>query len=118
MGDLLRDEAKSKDSPYKDLIPESIQKSILLPAQLTTQLLKRAMAGAKAGGGRRFLLDGFPRSVDQAKDFELKVCFHCSDRDELIDQNNEDLRSICHDLSRLFGGRDAESTAKASGIVW
>ena len=73
VGDLLREEAKSPTSPYRDFIPESISKSVLLPAQLTTMLLKREMGSAPAGGARRFLLDGFPRSVVQAADFELKA---------------------------------------------
>jgi adenylate kinase family enzyme len=73
VGDLLREEAKSSTSPYRDFIPESIEKSVLLPAQLTTLLLKREMDRAQAEGARKFLLDGFPRSVVQAADFELKV---------------------------------------------
>ncbi|KAL8866512.1 MAG: hypothetical protein Q9198_008858, partial [Flavoplaca austrocitrina] len=32
VGDLLREEAKSPTSPYRDFIPESIQNSVLLPA--------------------------------------------------------------------------------------
>ena len=74
VGDLLREEAKSPTSPYKDFIPESIQKSVLLPAQLTTLLLKQEMGRAQAEGIRRFLLDGYPRSIVQAADFELKAC--------------------------------------------
>ena len=73
VGDLLREEAKSPSSPYRDFIPESISKSVLLPAQLTTVLLKREMGRAQADGARRFLLDGFPRNIVQAADFELKA---------------------------------------------
>ena len=73
VGDLLREEAKSPTSPYRDLIPESISKSVLLPAQLTTMLLKREIGRAQADGVTRFLLDGFPRSVVQATDFESKA---------------------------------------------
>jgi hypothetical protein len=73
VGDLLREEAKSPTSPFRAFIPESIRKSVLPPAQLTTQLLKREMSKAQAEGTHRFLLDGFPRSIAQAKDFELKV---------------------------------------------
>ena len=71
--DLLLEEAKSPTSPYKDFIPESISESVLLPAQLTTMLLKREMERAQADGATRFLIDGFPRSVVQAADFRLKV---------------------------------------------
>jgi adenylate kinase family enzyme len=73
VGDLLRQEAKNSSSPFKDFIPESIQKSVLLPASFTTELLSKEMGSAQAEGKRRFLLDGFPRSVEQATDFESKV---------------------------------------------
>ena len=73
VGELLREEGRSPTSPYRDFIPESIKKSVLLPAQLITQLLKREMGEARAKGKYQFLLDGFPRSVEQALDFELKV---------------------------------------------
>jgi adenylate kinase family enzyme len=73
VGDLFREEAVSSTSPYRDFINESINKSVLLPAQLTTYLLKQQMRTAQARGTQRFLLDGFPRSVDQAAGFDLKV---------------------------------------------
>jgi UMP-CMP kinase len=69
----LREEAKDPTSPYRDFIPESIKKSVLIPAQLTTQLLKREMGKAQEKGKSRFLLDGFPRNLEQATDFGLKV---------------------------------------------
>ncbi|OAL07202.1 cytidylate kinase [Phaeosphaeriaceae sp. SRC1lsM3a] len=74
VGDLLRQEARDPSSPYSAFIAESIQKSILIPASFTTQLLSEEMSRAQAQGKRRFLLDGFPRSVEQALDFEAKIC--------------------------------------------
>ena len=50
VGDLLRGEAKSPTSPYRDFIPESIDKSVLLPAQVTTMLLKRKRGEPKQTG--------------------------------------------------------------------
>lgn len=76
VGDLLRQEARDPSSPYSAFIAESIQKSILIPASFTTQLLSEEMSRAQAQGKRRFLLDGFPRSVEQALDFEAKVREH------------------------------------------
>jgi UMP-CMP kinase len=72
-GDLLRDEASSPASPWKDFIPKSIEHSVLIPAQLTYSLLEKRMNASTAEGKTRFLLDGFPRSVEQALEFEKKV---------------------------------------------
>ncbi|KAH8799639.1 cytidylate kinase [Xylogone sp. PMI_703] len=83
-GDLLREEAKSETSPYRDFINKSIQHSVIIPAQLTTLLLQKRMNVARAEGKTRFLLDGFPRSVEQAVEFEkvynrnVTLLFTCS----------------------------------------
>lgn len=84
VGDLLRDEAKRTTSPYRDFIPESIEKSVLLPAQLTTQLISQEINRVQAQGKRGVLLDGFPRSVAQAVDFEHKVT-NCKMEKTLVD---------------------------------
>ncbi|GIZ48184.1 hypothetical protein CKM354_001125700 [Cercospora kikuchii] len=73
VGDLLRKEAASPLSHYGAFITESMQNSVLLPAQLTTYLLRQEMQKAQAQGAQRFLLDGFPRSVDQAASFGIKI---------------------------------------------
>jgi hypothetical protein len=73
VGDMLREEANDPKSPYKDFIHESMQKSVLIPAQLTTKLLSQKFDNAVHSGHRKFLLDGFPRSLSQIRDFEAKV---------------------------------------------
>ncbi|KAF2158746.1 hypothetical protein M409DRAFT_38112 [Zasmidium cellare ATCC 36951] len=86
VGDLLRRETTSKASPYGHFINESMKSSVLLPAQLTTYLLKQELHAAQARGERQFLIDGFPRSMDQAASFETKISnvystisLHCSE---------------------------------------
>ena len=73
MGELLREEAKRPSSVYADFINKSIKESVIIPAQLTCDLVKLKMNTAIGRGVQHFLIDGFPRSVEQAAKFEEKV---------------------------------------------
>ncbi len=73
IGDLLRQEAKRPSSVYAEFINKSIKESVIIPAQLTCDLVKLKMNAAKERGIQHFLIDGFPRSVDQAVKFEEKL---------------------------------------------
>lgn len=73
VGDLLREEAKHPSSVYAEFINKSIKESVTIPAQLTCDLVKLKMNAAKERGIQHFLIDGFPRSVDQAVKFEEKI---------------------------------------------
>ncbi|KAG2501792.1 hypothetical protein HYH03_000292 [Edaphochlamys debaryana] len=71
-GDLLRDEVKSGSDVGRrcELL---MKEGKLVPVGVTLALLKRAMI---ASGGKFFLIDGFPRAMDQAEAFEkaIKPC--------------------------------------------
>lgn len=84
-GDLLRAEQNRQGSQYGDLIKSYIREGKIVPMEITVALLSNAMAGALeagsvggvaggAGGKARFLIDGFPRKLDQASFFEDTVC--------------------------------------------
>ena len=83
-GDLLRAEQNRPGSQYADLIRTYIREGTIIPMEITVALLSNAMADALAetqsGGGsaggkpKRFLIDGFPRKLDQAVFFEETVC--------------------------------------------
>lgn len=80
-GDLLRAEQVREGSQYGDLIKTYIREGKIVPMEITVALLSNAMAdglaaGAGAGEGKkaRFLIDGFPRKLDQAVFFEDTVC--------------------------------------------
>ncbi|PLB54273.1 uridylate kinase [Aspergillus steynii IBT 23096] len=80
-GDLLRAEQVREGSQYGDLIKTYIREGKIVPMEITVALLSNAMAdalaaGAGAGEGKkaRFLIDGFPRKLDQAVFFENTVC--------------------------------------------
>lgn len=72
-GELLTDEAEDEGSPYRDFIKKSIANSVLVPPRLILSLLEKMMNPALEEGKTRFLLDGFPRNVPQAVEFEKKV---------------------------------------------
>ncbi|KAK7447056.1 bifunctional uridylate/adenylate kinase [Stygiomarasmius scandens] len=82
-GDLLRWEQNREGSQYGDLIRTCIREGTIVPMEVTVNLLKNAMSAAIAenrqgdgwaDGRGRFLIDGFPRKMDQAEMFEVEVC--------------------------------------------
>lgn len=82
-GDLLRAEQDRPDSQYGELIRTCIREGKIVPSEVTIKLLENAMraavqskSGLDAGwvdGKGRFLIDGFPRKMDQALSFEEDV---------------------------------------------
>ncbi|KAL2855052.1 adenylate kinase-domain-containing protein [Aspergillus pseudodeflectus] len=85
-GDLLRAEQVRPESQYGELIKSYIREGQIVPMEITVALLSNAMAeklaeneksnssAASTGGKARFLIDGFPRKLDQAVFFEETVC--------------------------------------------
>ena len=70
-GDLLRAEQNTPGSPYGQLIKEYIKEGNIVPFHITIALLHKAMS--ESGNENRFLIDGFPRAMDQAEKFEEEV---------------------------------------------
>jgi hypothetical protein len=68
-GDLLRDEVKS-GSAVGTKCGEMMKEGQLVPMSVTITLLKNAMI---LSGGKFFLVDGFPRALDQAEAFEKDI---------------------------------------------
>ncbi|RXK37436.1 UMP-CMP kinase [Tremella mesenterica] len=87
-GDLLRAEQDRPGSTYGDLIKDYIREGKIVPMEVTVKLLENAMrvslsnppvtSGPLAehwkNGKGRFLIDGFPRKMDQALKFDEAVC--------------------------------------------
>jgi adenylate kinase family enzyme len=71
-GDLLREEVK-KGSEQGQMISDMIRDGKIVPAQVTLDLLKAAMA-ARDGP---YLIDGFPRSADNVSAFD-EQCGVCA----------------------------------------
>eukprot|EP00198_Chlamydomonas_reinhardtii_P000707 XP_001690042.1 ODA5-associated flagellar adenylate kinase [Chlamydomonas reinhardtii] len=68
-GDLLRAEVKS-GSEVGQKCEALMKEGKLVPVAVTLNLLKRDMI---ASGGKFFLIDGFPRALDQAEQFESSI---------------------------------------------
>ncbi|KAI9870133.1 MAG: bifunctional uridylate/adenylate kinase [Pleopsidium flavum] len=58
------------------MIKDYIREGTIVPMEVTVQLLENAMTEdiREKGGNGRFLIDGFPRKMDQAIKFEESVC--------------------------------------------
>ncbi|RCK60448.1 Uridylate kinase [Candida viswanathii] len=69
-GDLLRAEQKRPGSKYGELIAKYIREGEIVPQEVTVALLKQAIQENYAQGKTKFLVDGFPRKMDQAITFE------------------------------------------------
>lgn len=72
-GDLLRAEQSRPGSQYGELIKSYIKSGQIVPQEITLGLLKNAMTEAKGRGYSHFLIDGFPRKMDQALSFEETI---------------------------------------------
>ncbi|GMK55860.1 hypothetical protein CspeluHIS016_0209160 [Cutaneotrichosporon spelunceum] len=81
-GDLLREEQDRPTSKYGDLIAACIKEGQIVPLEVTIKLIENAMTATLAdppagqgwdNGKGRFLIDGFPRKMDQALMFDQAV---------------------------------------------
>jgi len=84
-GDELRLEQSREGSKYGELIKTCLKEGTIVPMHVTIALLENAMRAAlndKARTGKdgwqegrgRFLIDGFPRKMDQADAFDADIC--------------------------------------------
>ncbi|MCW4044732.1 MAG: nucleoside monophosphate kinase [Candidatus Bathyarchaeota archaeon] len=67
MGDIFR-EIMKEDSPFGRKIKGYVEKGLLVPDDVVVEVLKKRLSEVPEGRG--FLLDGFPRTVEQAKTLE------------------------------------------------
>ena len=74
-GDLLREEVAS-GSPRGASLQELMSKGVFVPTDIVLDLIRERMNKAKEEGSTRtgFLIDGYPRELDQGILFEKNVC--------------------------------------------
>ncbi len=70
-GDLLRAEVKSGSARGK-MLNELMEKGQLVSNQIVLDMIKDAML-ARVETSKGFLIDGYPRQVDQGLEFEKQV---------------------------------------------
>ncbi|KAF8244928.1 P-loop containing nucleoside triphosphate hydrolase protein [Wilcoxina mikolae CBS 423.85] len=73
VGDLLREEMKDPSSPHRELIEQRMKEGGLVPPYLSNGVLLREIEKYTVDGQKKFLVDGFPRSMDQVVEFE-NIC--------------------------------------------
>jgi len=69
-GDLLREEQSRPGSQVGELIRNYMKEGKIVPMEVTITLLEKAMI---ENDTNRFLIDGFPRQLDQALAFEKEI---------------------------------------------
>jgi adenylate kinase len=69
-GDILR-EIMKKDTPLGRKVKGFVEKGQLVPDDVVMQVLKQRLD--KSSDGKGFILDGFPRTIEQAKALEKLV---------------------------------------------
>ena len=72
VGDLMRAE-RQNESEIGILAEKHLRNGSLVPDHLTFEVLEKHIAKHLQEGENRFLIDGFPRSMEQLKLFENKV---------------------------------------------
>lgn len=75
-GELLRREAESR-SPFSARVRSHLEAGLLAPSDIVLCLIERELAGAPGG----YVLDGFPRTMEQALELE----FLLQERREILD---------------------------------
>ena len=71
-GELLREEQSRPDSALGNIIIRCLNNGTIVPMHITIRLLENAMKNHPEA--MAFLIDGFPRSIEQGEEFEKTVC--------------------------------------------
>lgn len=73
IGDVMRQEMKREGSEYATIIEQNMRAGTVAPKEITIPILKSHMLAASRQGMDLFILDGFPRNLEQAQLFEETV---------------------------------------------
>lgn len=74
MSSLLDEEKDKGDSPWAEEIKSKKPKGVLVSSECSTSVLRSFFKELSPSDNKVYLLDGFPRQIQQARDFDEKVC--------------------------------------------
>lgn len=84
VGDLLRAKTHDKDSPESSELAPYIRSGTLVPTDVLLGILEGAITQGTREKPLFFLIDGFPRLLEQGMEFEIKVgAYHFFSRSRL-----------------------------------
>ncbi|KAI0426836.1 adenylate kinase-domain-containing protein [Xylaria sp. FL1042] len=107
IGDVLRAEVKREGSEHAGVIEQNMRVGTVGPKEVTVGILKSHILEAAQRGTKLFVLDGFPRNLEQAQYFEetiapieLVIVLECPDNvliDRLLPRGrfDDNLENIC-----------------------
>ncbi|KAI0200960.1 P-loop containing nucleoside triphosphate hydrolase protein [Astrocystis sublimbata] len=135
----MRQEMKREGSEYASIIEQNMRAGTVAPKEVTIPILKSHMLAESRQGTDLFVLDGFPRNLDQAQFFEdtvapiqFVIVLECPDAiliDRLLprerfDDSLENIHRRLHTFRQttskvlhLFHGRGKVKTVKADDDV-
>ena len=114
MGDIFREIMKEK-TPLGEKVKGFVEKGLLVPDDVAIEVLKQRLAKASATKG--FILDGFPRTIEQAKTLDniskIEVVIQLTVPDWIIIERLS-TRRICKKCGEVYNIRYLKP--KAEGI--
>lgn len=120
-GDILREISK-EDSEIGNYVAETLSSGGLVKDEITYQLIKERLAKDDCKNG--YIIDGFPRNLEQAKEYDkiLKELNYDIGNIILINIDEETLqkrvvgRRICEKCGKIYNLNDPKQSPKEDGI--
>lgn len=101
-GDIFRNEIKENTTLGRK-IEDFVQKGLLVPDEIVIEVLKKRIA--QPNGRRGFILDGYPRTIDQAKALDkivkIDAVIHLDVSDRVVIERLSN-RRICRNCGAIY----------------
>ena len=120
-GDILRDVAK-EDSEIGNYVKETMKNGGLVKDEITYKLIKDRLARDDCKNG--YIIDGFPRNLDQAKEYtkildelgyEVGLVIYLDIKEEVLEKRITG-RRICESCNTIYNINDPKSCPKVESV--